>query len=976
MAVHDAVKMTPTDDGKTAPIPKTMVEALDFDDPYEALMTLSQKSQERATELSLKLLADINENPLSESSNHSNCNSSNNGSSRSNINILPDLLKRLPNTQNADSHPVASAIACSDSILNSLTKIASGGSQASQEIIRLEQEKRELEQNAIDVETALRLRKASDVAAQSLSAQRYEQASAAIQDYTQLQKKHRLTRRAKAYAGEYTVTQLESSKKALRATLLQDYQQAVQASDLQALGKLTPMLQMVEYEKEAVALYLRFLKGILKNELDRAASNSNINNNNKKQRPPTAGPPPPYITMGRVYNSAVTILRHHLPMVSHCLYRADGDAAVIQLVNVQIEDTILPLFEQYVSSRQLGHSSRNAQRIYNVLETRLASEAVEGNRGGGIGGATASGSGGSQDSLDDAGFSTEIGSLADVDSSMEEAVLCLQHAESYTRFIQHTVREVNKARALRYRSEEEERRMERERREWTTGMKQPGVKEDDTKDKENGRDDDVEYDEEEEYSPLEILPAHTRLQEEVTEVGGFYSTIESSLLLASMQRAFAISPDDPRQYSALGMTPTTSTTNGSVSRMNINTNGPLKTSIVESSLYATRRGSQRAFATGHASTASAVTNYFADCLRNVLVQYLIRRAEDLGVNALKPGEGLLEGSSGIFGTATSLGLTSRQAHQSVMGHGSALEEKQRQHQIEEDISRACATINDLEVAAHHTKELQRLLTKNVDQGFPPNTPETEQLRVCVLSLGSVAESFTLASDQAVESFLSELKPRIRAIVTDAVGSDHGVAHGVGAASGFSSVIGGGGITKTSTDRHSVRMNYELDEDAYKMLEVSESYVSRLCTLLDEILVPLCRYLTPRLADSLVLGVLGTVSKRLEVSLKKCRFTALGTLSLDSDMRDLIHYAKDRLVSNEFNSSNLALCNACTPLSRLLQIAKLMNLDDLEDVLDLISSSKRKGNWDLKKEDSKAYLSLRVEFEANLVEQLLGAVDEE
>ncbi|OEU17196.1 hypothetical protein FRACYDRAFT_268613 [Fragilariopsis cylindrus CCMP1102] len=172
------------------------------------------------------------------------------------------------------------------------------------------------------------------------------------------------------------------------------------------------------------------------------------------------------------------------------------------------------------------------------------------------------------------------------------------------------------------------------------------------------------------------------------------------------------------------------------------------------------------------------------------------------------------------------------------------------------------------------------------------------------------------------------------------------------------------------------MNYDLNEDAYQLLEVSESYVSRLCTLLDEIIVPLCRHLAPRLADNLVLGVLGTVSKRLEVSLKKCRFTALGALSLDSDMRDLIHYAKDRLGSNEFNSSNVALCNACTPLSRLLQIAKLMNLDDVEDVLDLISSSKRKGNWDLSMEDSKVYLCLRVEFEADLVSQLLKVVDEE
>ncbi len=833
--------MTATGDGKDARIPKTMVEALEFDDPYEALMALSLNSQEKAKELSVKLISEINDNPLSETSG--------NGSG---ANILPDLLKRLPNTKDADSHPVATAIACSDSILSSLTKIASGGSQASQEIIRLEQEKRELEQNALDVETALRLRKASDAAAQSLSAQRYEQASAAIQVYVQLQKKQRLTKRAKAYAGEYTVTQLESSKKALRATLLQDYQQAVQASNLQALGKLTPLLQMVEYEKEAVGLYLRFLKAILKNDLDKASSDA-ANNNKQKQ-----GPPPPYIPMGRTYNAAVTILRHHLPMVSHCLHRADGDAAVIQLVNVQIEDAVLPLFDDYVSSRQLGRSSRNAQHIYNILESRLASEAVEMN----IGGTNAGGSAASQDNIDDSGFSTEIGSLSDVDASMEEAVLCLQHAESYTRFIQHTVREVNKARALRHNAEQEERRIERERREWSTGLKRPGDEVGDSKDEEA---DIIDSLEEKEYTPLDILPANTRLQEKLAEIGGYYSTIESTLLLASMQRSFAISPDDSRQYSALGLA-SASSANSGAARMNVNARGPLKTSIVESSLYATRRGSQRAFATGHASTASAVTNYFVNCLKNVLVQYLIRRAEDLGVSALKPGEGLIEGSSGIFGTTTSLGLAGRQAHQSVMGN--AVEEKQRQLQIEEGIARACATMNDLEIAVHHTKELQRLLTKNVEQGFPPNASETEQLRVCVLSLGSVTESFSLASDQSLDSLLSELKPRIRASVTDAVGTDHGATHGVGAASGFSSVIGGGGITKASTDRHAVRMNYELDDDAYKMLEVSQSYVSRLCSLLDEILVPLCRFLAPRLADNLVLGVLGTVSKRLEVSLKK------------------------------------------------------------------------------------------------------------
>ncbi|KAL3908410.1 MAG: hypothetical protein SGILL_008492 [Bacillariaceae sp.] len=588
--------------------------------------------------------------------------------------------------------------------------------------------------------------------------------------------------------------------------------------------------------------------------------------------------------------------------------------------------------------------------------------------------------------MDDAGFSTQVGTLADVDASLEEAALCLQHAESYTRFIQHTVREVNKARALRHQVQQEERRVERERREWSTGMSSADSSAKNSKKK------DGDNDEASEYAPLEILPAHTQLQESVAEVGGYYSAIESCLLVASMQRAFSVPPDDPRQYSPLSITGEKTL------------NGSLQTSVVESSLYAARRGTQRAFATGHTGTASGVANQFAECLRGVLVQYLSRRAEENGVNPLKPGDGLLTGSSGIFG-ATSLGIAGRQAHQSVMGHGAknAVEERQRRQEINKHISWACSTLNDLEVASHHTQGLQRLLVQSVSQGFPPNTHETEQLMMCVKSFGPVADVFKLAADQAVESLVSVLKPRIRAIVTDAVGGDHGGSH---AAAGFSSVIGAGGIAKGTTDRHAVRMNYDLDEEAYQLLEVSESYISHLCSSLDEILQPLCQYLAPRLADELVLGVLGTVSKRLEVSLKKCRFTSLGALSMDSDMRDLVNYgkllphqahslnvsflsssnslpcclqletiAKDRLGSHELNS-NVVLYRACTSLGRLVQIAKLLNLDDVEDVLDLISSSKRKGNWDLKLDDSKAYLSLRVEFDSDRVVQLLRAADEE
>ena len=84
---------------------------------------------------------------------------------------------------------------------------------------------------------------------------------------------------------------------------------------------------------------------------------------------------------------------------------------------------------------------------------------------------------------------------------------------------------------------------------------------------------------------------------------------------------------------------------------------------------------------------------------------------------------------------------------------------------------------------------------------------------------------------------------------------------------------------------------------------------------------------------------------------------------------MLSYAKDKLDSPELKS-NVALYRACVPLARLVQISRLVNVDDLEDVVDLISSSKRKGNWNLLLDDATTFLSLRREFDGDKVNELL------
>jgi hypothetical protein len=770
----------------TENIPKTMADALDCEDPYEALMAISRASSKRAQELSDDLAGHLAEF----------------------LADLPEILASYAN--DSDSHPITTAVASADSILNSLSKIASGGSQASQEIRQLEQEKRDLEEHAQDVETALVLRKNSDQAAEALSAQNYAKAATAVKEYMEQKRWNRLTTRALEYAGEYSVQQMETTQKVLRTALIDRYEEAVQEENLRKLGEYTPLLPMVDLEKEGVAMYLRYLQSTMMKEWEEAAKRATISKQaaaaaataaidpnlpqsraskrREEARQAKEPPPPPYIQMAHIYNCAVTTLRHHLPMVSHCLHKAEGDAAVIQLVHVQVEQGVGPIFQTFVDERQLNLVARNAQRIYALLEARYSGRSgmdVLGQDDSDVGG-----SGSLTEDMDDCGFSVEVGTLADVDAAMEEAALCLQHTESYARFIRHTVNEVNKAREIRYNAEQDERRMEQERQEWATGMSSGGAKDTELLP----------------YKPLEILPAHTQLHEVMAEVGGYYSGIERCLLLASMQRAFSTAHLDPFYYSSLGAkghTPGVAT-------------HALKTSLVETCLYAARRGTQRAFATGHTGTASAMANFCSDCLTGVLMEFLSRRAEELGVARLKPGEGLLEGSAGIFNNASNLIRQGTNVGSSGLGQ-TKVDEATRRQRIRQGVAQACATLNDLEVAVRHTEQLEAFLSVAIDQGYPPSSHDTELLRMCVKSLGPVAQSFKGASNRAMNSLVSILTPRVRSMVGDALGLETSTT------SSFmsSSVMGKG------TDRNTVRMNYDLDEEAYQMLQLGEGYMARL-----------------------------------------------------------------------------------------------------------------------------------------------------
>ena len=194
---------------------------------------------------------------------------------------------------------------------------------------------------------------------------------------------------------------------------------------------------------------------------------------------------------------------------------------------------------------------------------------------------------------DDCGFQIEVGNLADVDAALEEWALVMQHTESYERFIRHAVNEVVKARKLRREQKIEEKNRLKELEEAKSREHGSDMTGSGRKSSERLSSGDVDVDQEEK---VEILPPHTALNEVAAEIGGSYSALERCLLLAGMQRAFvhANYPDDST-FSPVVLDGSSNSLYGAGSRA-------LQTNLVEECLFAARRSTLRAFATGHTGT--------------------------------------------------------------------------------------------------------------------------------------------------------------------------------------------------------------------------------------------------------------------------------------------------------------------------------------------------------------------------------------
>ncbi|KAH6791559.1 conserved oligomeric Golgi complex subunit 4 [Perilla frutescens var. hirtella] len=231
-------------------------------------------------------------------------------------------------------------------------------------------------------------------------------------------------------------------------------------------------------------------------------------------------------------------------------------------------------------------------------------------------------------------------------------------------------------------------------------------------------------------------------------------------------------------------------------------------------------------------------------------------------------------------------------------------------------------LNNLDVSSEYALKLRHEIEEQCLEAFP--TPaDRERVKSCLSELTEMSNSFKKALNVGMEQLVATVTPRIRPVL-DSVAT----------------------------------ISYELSEAEYADNEVNDPWVQRLLHGVEMNVAWLQPVMTATNYDAFVHLVIDFIVKRLEVIMMQKRFSQLGGLQLDRDARTLVsHFSSmtQRTVRDKF--------------SRLTQMATILNLEKVSEILDFWGENSGPMTWRLTPAEVRRVLGLRVDFKPEAIAAL-------
>ena len=152
--------------------------------------------------------------------------------------------------------------------------------------------------------------------------------------------------------------------------------------------------------------------------------------------------------------------------------------------------------------------------------------------------------------------------------------------------------------------------------------------------------------------------------------------------------------------------------------------------------------------------------------------------------------------------------------------------------------------------------------------------------------------------------------------------------------------------------------HEINEDEYADSEANDPFVQNLIINLDGLLTSFKKSLTAKNYDALVNILVVEVTLQLEKVVFKSRFSRLGGLLFDREVRSLVAYF-----------TNVTTWSIRDKFSRLTQMATILNLESLSEVADLCDSDVSSTGTKLTSPEVRQVLSLRADFKTEEIKRI-------
>ncbi|KAM9460814.1 conserved oligomeric Golgi complex subunit 4 [Clarias gariepinus] len=154
------------------------------------------------------------------------------------------------------------------------------------------------------------------------------------------------------------------------------------------------------------------------------------------------------------------------------------------------------------------------------------------------------------------------------------------------------------------------------------------------------------------------------------------------------------------------------------------------------------------------------------------------------------------------------------------------------------------------------------------------------------------------------------------------------------------------------------VSHNIEEEEFSEYEANDPWVQQLVVQLEQLMAEFKAGLSPVIYDTLTSLMTSLIAMELEKTVFKCTFSRLGGLQFDKELRSLVAYL-----------SSVTSWTIRDKFARLTQIATVLNLERVSEILDYWGPNSGPLTWRLTPAEVRQVLALRVDFRSEDIKRL-------